>query len=47
MNNIIPNTCRRLHTTPKGINEIVNRNRSIIADTGLRLSRFFGNSAEF
>jgi len=29
------------------INEIIHGKRSISADTALRLSRFFGNSAEF
>jgi len=32
---------------PRRINEIVLRKRSISADTALRLSRFFGTSAEF
>jgi addiction module HigA family antidote len=38
---------RALNVTPRRINEIVNRKRAITADTALRLSRFFGNSAEF
>ena len=29
------------------ISEIINERRSITADTALRLSRYFGNSAEF
>lgn len=32
---------------PRRVNEIVLRKRSISADTALRLSRFFGTSAEF
>ena len=36
-----------LHVTPRRINEIVNRKRAITPDTALRLSKFFGNSAEF
>lgn len=32
---------------PRRINEIVQGNRSITADTALRLARFFGNSAQF
>ena len=38
---------KSLHVAPRRINEIVNKKRSITADTALRLSRFFGNSAEF
>ena len=38
---------KSLHVTPRRINEIVNRKRSITPDTALRLARFFGNSAEF
>jgi len=38
---------KALHVTPRRINEIVNAKRSITADTALRLSKFFGNSAEF
>jgi len=36
-----------LGVSPRRINEIVNGKRSITADTALRLSRFFGNSASF
>lgn len=32
---------------PRRINEIVQGTRAITADTALRLSRFFGNSAQF
>jgi addiction module HigA family antidote len=32
---------------PRRINEIVHGNRAISADTALRLSRFFGTSAQF
>jgi addiction module HigA family antidote len=32
---------------PRRINEIVHGKRRISADTALRLSRYFGNSAEF
>jgi len=38
---------KALHVTPRRINEIVNKKRSITADTALRLAKFFGNSAEF
>jgi len=38
---------KSLHVTPRRINEIVNKKRSITPDTALRLARFFGNSAEF
>ncbi len=38
---------KSLNVTPRRINEIVNRKRAITADTALRLSNFFGNSAEF
>lgn len=33
--------------SPRRINEIVHRKRSITADTALRLSRFFGTSERF
>ena len=33
--------------SPRRINEIVQGKRSLTADTALRLSRFFGTSAEF
>ncbi len=36
----------RIGVPPRPINQIVLGNRSITADTALRLSRFFGNSAE-
>ncbi len=36
-----------LKVTPRRINEIVNKKRAITTDTVLRLSKFFGNSAEF
>ncbi len=32
---------------PRRINEIVHGNRAVSADTALRLSRFFGTSAQF
>ncbi|CAA6825539.1 MAG: HigA protein (antitoxin to HigB) [uncultured Sulfurovum sp.] len=38
---------KSLNVTPRRINEIVNKERAITADTALRLSKFFGNSAEF
>lgn len=38
---------RDLGVSPRRINEIVHGNRSIMADTALRLSRYFGNSAKF
>jgi len=37
---------RALNVPPRRINEIVLEKRGITADTGLRLARFFGTSAE-
>lgn len=37
---------RALHVTPTHINEIVHGKRSITAETALRLSRYFGTTAE-
>ncbi len=36
-----------LHVPPTRISEIVNERRGISADTALRLSRYFGDSADF
>ena len=36
-----------LGVPPRRINEIIHGKRSIAADTALRLSRYFGTSAEF
>ena len=36
-----------IHVPARRINEIVLGTRSISADTALRLSKYFGNSAEF
>ncbi|MBN2685425.1 MAG: HigA family addiction module antidote protein [Pontiellaceae bacterium] len=38
---------RDLRVSPRRINEIVHGKRSITADTALRLSAYFGNSASF
>ena len=38
---------RDLGVSPRRINEIVHGKRGITADTALRLSRYFGMSAEF
>jgi addiction module HigA family antidote len=38
---------RDISVPPRRVNEIVLRKRSVSADTALRLSRFFGTSAEF
>jgi addiction module HigA family antidote len=38
---------RDLHVAPNRISHIVNRERSITADTALRLAAFFGTSPEF
>ncbi len=38
---------RDLGVSPRRINEIVHGKRSITADTALRLSTYFGNSASF
>lgn len=36
-----------IHVPPRRINEIVHGKRAITADTALRLSRYFGTTAEF
>ncbi|MEJ2601463.1 MAG: HigA family addiction module antitoxin [Anaerolineales bacterium] len=36
-----------IHVDPRRINEIVHGQRSITADTALRLSRYFGTSERF
>ena len=36
-----------LHISIPRVNDLVNGKRGITADTALRLSRYFGNSAEF
>ena len=38
---------RDLKVSPRRINEIIHGKRSITADTALRLSTYFGNSASF
>jgi len=38
---------RDLSVSPRRINEIIHGKRSITADTALRLSAYFGNSASF
>lgn len=38
---------REIRVPPRRINEIVHGARRVTADTALRLSRFFGTSAEF
>ena len=38
---------RDLGVSPRRINEIIHGNRSVTADTALRLSIYFGNSASF
>jgi antitoxin HigA-1 len=38
---------RELGVPPRRINEIIHGKRSITADTALRLSRYFGTTAEF
>jgi addiction module HigA family antidote len=38
---------RDLNVSPRRINEIVHGKRRVTADTALRLSRYFGTSAEF
>jgi addiction module HigA family antidote len=37
---------RAIHVTPARINEIVNEQRGISADTALRLARYFGTDAQ-
>ena len=36
-----------INVPPRRINEIVHGKRGIIADTALRLSKYFGNSSQF
>jgi len=36
-----------IHVPPRRINEIVHGKRAVTADTALRLSRYFGTTAEF
>ena len=36
-----------INIPPRRINEIVHQTKAISADTALRLSKFFGNSAQF
>ena len=38
---------KETHIPQTGISEIIKRKRRITADTALRLSKFFGNSAQF
>lgn len=38
---------RELHISAPRINDVVRGKRAITADTALRLSRYFGNSAQF
>jgi addiction module HigA family antidote len=38
---------RELGVSPRRINEIIHGKRSVTADTALRLSAYFGNSASF
>ncbi len=38
---------KELGVSPRRINEIIHGKRAVTADTALRLSRFFGNSASF
>ena len=38
---------RDLGVSPRRINEVVRGKRSVTADTALRLSRYFGTSADF
>jgi addiction module HigA family antidote len=37
---------KEMNVYPRKINEIVHGNRSVTADTAIRLSRYFGTSAE-
>ena len=37
---------RAIHVTPARVNEIVNEQRGITADTALRLARYFGTDAQ-
>ena len=36
-----------IHVPARRINEIIQDNRSVSADTALRLARYFGNGAKF
>ena len=38
---------KEIHVPARRINELIQRKRSVSADTALRLSRYFGTSAKF
>jgi addiction module HigA family antidote len=38
---------KAINVSPRRINEIVNKKRSVTADTALRLSLYFGTTADF
>ncbi len=38
---------KRINVSPSRINSIINGERAITAETALRLSEYFGNSAQF
>lgn len=47
LNMSVNRLAKGLHITPARINEIVRGERSVTADTALRLARYFGTSAQF
>ena len=47
LNMTVSGRAKRLRITPAGLNEIVRGERSVTADTALRLARYFGTSAQF
>lgn len=47
LNMSVSGLAKRLRITPARLNEIVRGERSVTADTALRLARYFGTSAQF
>jgi antitoxin HigA-1 len=47
LNMSVNRLAKGLHITPARLNEIVRGERSVTADTALRLARYFGTSAQF
>ena len=47
LNMSVSGLAKRLRITPARLNEIVRGERSVTADTALRIARYFGTSAQF
>ena len=47
LNMSVNRLAKGLHVTPARLNEIVRGERSVTANTALRLARYFGTSAQF